>query len=219
MTTYAAERRATRVDRFTGSERAIHWIVALAFFSMLGSGLTMGHRGSFHNLMYGWHLGSAGVLVLGIVLVVLGGNRRVLSRTGRQLRSLNRLDREWLRSVPGALLQHRPQPPAGRFNAGQKVNFLVISFLLTALFASGVGLVLTGHAPHQLFKAAHVAAAYLAVVLVVGHLYMALLNPGTRPALGGMISGKVDRDWLHRHHPRLGDEMPPAPASHWSESD
>lgn len=44
MTTTTAGHSQACVVRFTPSERAIHWIVALAFFSMLGSGLVMGTR-------------------------------------------------------------------------------------------------------------------------------------------------------------------------------
>jgi cytochrome b subunit of formate dehydrogenase len=37
-------------------------------------------------------------------------------------------------------------------------------------------------------------------VLVAGHLYMAIVNPGTRPALRGMLTGRVDRNWARAHH-------------------
>jgi formate dehydrogenase subunit gamma len=195
-----------RVLRFTRSERAIHWIVAIAFFSMLSSGLAMGHRGAFHDVMYAWHLTSAAILLLGIAAVAVIGDRRALVRTGRQLRTMDGLDRAWLASVPGAVLTGRAQPPAGRFNAGQKVNFTLVSLLLAALFVSGVGLVLASSPPSPIFKAAHVVAAYLSVILVVGHLYMALINPGTRPALSGIITGTVDHAWLREHHARATNE-------------
>jgi formate dehydrogenase subunit gamma len=195
------DQRSARVLRFTASERAIHWIVAIAFFSMLGSGLLMGHRGSFHNLMYAWHLASAGILVVGVAAVALRGDRRALGRTRRELTKIDALDRAWLANVPAAVLGQRPQPPAGRFNAGQKVNFILIGCLLTSLVVSGTGLVIAGSPPNATFKVAHVAAAYLSVILALGHLYMALINPGTRPALSGMISGTVDLAWLRKHHP------------------
>ena len=192
MTTTTAGHSQARVVRFTASERAIHWIVALAFFSMRASGLLMGHQGSFHNVMYALHLSSAGVLLVGVAAGALGGNRRALVSTARQLRTIEPLDRAWLAGVPAAVLRRKPQPPAGRFNAGQKVNFIMVSLLLSALLISGVGLLVAGSPPNAIFKAAHVVAAYLSAILVAGHLYMALINPGTRPALSGMISGKVD---------------------------
>lgn len=36
-----------RVRRFTRSERAVHWLTTLAFFSLLVSGLIVGRRGVF----------------------------------------------------------------------------------------------------------------------------------------------------------------------------
>jgi cytochrome b subunit of formate dehydrogenase len=50
-----------------------------------------------------------------------------------------------------------------------------------------------------------VASAYLLAVLVVGHLYMALINPSTRPALSGIVSGTVEGSWSRTHHPRGAD--------------
>lgn len=46
----------------------------------------------------------------------------------------------------------------------------------------------------------HKVATITLCVLVGGHLYMALVNRGTRPALRGMLTGKVDRDWAQAHH-------------------
>jgi len=192
-----------RVLRFTRSERAFHWLVATAFFGMLASGVAMGKAGSFHNMMYAGHLASAGALVVGIAAIVLLGNRRSLTRSTRELSTIDALDREWLARAPAAVVKHSPQPPAGRFNAGQKLNFILVSLLLASLLVSGVGLLVTGsHPAIPALKAAHVVGAYTAALLVAGHLYMALINPSTRPALRGMISGWVDADWVRKHHTR-----------------
>jgi formate dehydrogenase gamma subunit len=199
-------RTPARVLRFTPSERAFHWLVAVAFFVLLLSGLLMGTRGSLHNLLYTVHLASAGVLLGGLALIVLRGNRRALSQTRRDLSTFDALDRQWLARVPAAVFRHSPETAAGRFNAGQKVNFILVIGLFAALFVSGIGLIITGSHPiNPVFKAAHVVAAYTALVLVVGHLYMALVNPSTRPALRGMISGKVDAAWARKYHTRPRD--------------
>jgi formate dehydrogenase gamma subunit len=196
-------RKPARVLRFTRSERAFHWLVAVAFFVLLLSGLLMGKPGSLHNVLYTMHLASGGVLVGGLALILLWGNRRALSQTRRDLSTLDALDRQWLARVPAAVFKHSPETSAGRFNAGQKLNFMLVTVLFAALFASGIGLIITGsHPVNPVFKAAHVVAAYTALVLVAGHLYMALINPSTRPALRGMISGKVDAAWVRKYHTR-----------------
>jgi formate dehydrogenase gamma subunit len=199
-------RKPALVLRFTPSERAFHWVVAVAFFVLLFSGLLMGSHGLLRNVLYTVHLASAGVLVGGLALIVVWGNRRALSRTRRELSTLDALDRQWLARVPAAVFKHAPETAAGRFNAGQKINFILVAVLLAALYVSGIGLIITGsHPVNPVFKAAHVVAAYTALVLVAGHLYMALINPSTRPALRGMISGKVDAAWARKYHTRPGD--------------
>lgn len=191
-----------RILRFTLSERAVHWIVAIAFFSMLVSGIAMGRPRTFQNFTYTWHIISAGLLVIGLAAVIFRGDRRALRATSRELRRIDALDRRWLASVPRATLGRASLPSAGRFNGGQKINFLLVSSLLAALLVSGLGLIATGQPASPVLKAAHVAAAYLAAILVVGHLYMALINPSTRPALRGIITGHVDASWLLKHHSR-----------------
>jgi formate dehydrogenase subunit gamma len=194
-----------RVVRFTASERAFHWLVAVAFFVLLVTGLLMGKPASFHNPMYTMHVASGVVIVVGLAVIVLGGDRRALAQTRRELTTLDALDRRWLARIPAAVFRHSPEAPAGRFNAGQKLNFILITLLLAALFVSGIGLVITGSQPvNPVFKTAHVVAAYAALLLVAGHLYMALINPSTRPALRGMVSGKVDAGWVRKYHTRAG---------------
>jgi formate dehydrogenase subunit gamma len=190
-----------RVRRFTVSERAVHWLTTLAFFSLLGSGLFVGRRGTFHNVMYAWHLASAGVLVVGVGLIVVAGNRRALGRTARQLRSLDAEDRKWLAAVPARLLARAPEPPAGRFNAGQKVNFALVCILFAALYVSGVDTIISG-THHNLIFGGHKVATIAVSVVVAGHLYMAVVNPPTRHALRGMLTGDVDREWARKHYPR-----------------
>jgi formate dehydrogenase subunit gamma len=189
-----------RVQRFTVSERGVHWLTAFVFFSLLVSGLVVGRRGAFHNVMYAWHLASAGALVGGVALIVLVGNRRALGRTTRELRTFDPEDREWLATVPSRLLAGAPQPPAGRFNAGQKVNFALVCMLLAVLYITGGDTIIAG-THHNLIFGAHKLATIGACVLVAGHLYMALVNPTTRHAMRGMLTGKVDREWAHKHYP------------------
>jgi cytochrome b subunit of formate dehydrogenase len=41
---------------------------------------------------------------------------------------------------------------------------------------------------------------YLSVVIVTGHLYLALIKRSTRHALRGMVLGTVREDWACAHH-------------------
>jgi len=201
VSTHEAGRVPRRVRRFTTSERAVHWLTALAFFSLLITGLVVGRRGTFHDVMYAWHLASAGALLCGVALIVAAGNRRALGQAARDLGSLDAEDREWLRAIPPRLLAGAPEPPAGRFNAGQKLNFVLVCALLCILLLTGVDTIVAG-THHNLIFGGHKVATIALCVLVAGHLYMALLNRATRPALRGMMTGEVDRDWAREHYPR-----------------
>jgi hypothetical protein len=106
-----------------------------------------------------------------------------------------------------AVFKRSPETAAGRFNAGQKLNFMLVTVLFAALFVTGIGLTVTGsHPVNPVFKAAHIVAECTALVLVAGHLYMALINPSTRPALRGRdhrrreIHDRRDRPSPRRRH-------------------
>ena len=190
-----------RVKRFTVSERAVHWLTAFAFFSLLISGLVVGRRGTFHDVMYAWHLASAGMLLGGVALIVVAGNRRALRGTAHELSSLDVEDREWLGAIGARLLSGAPEPPAGRFNAGQKINFVLVCILLAVLYVTGVDTILAG-THHNLIFGGHKLATIALCVLVAGPLYMALVNRATRHALRGVLTGEVDREWARKHYPR-----------------
>jgi formate dehydrogenase subunit gamma len=200
---------AGRVLRFTRSERAVHSLIAVAFFSLLISGLVVGRRGKFHNVMYAWHLVSAGALVAGVALVFVAGNRRALKGSARDLLQLGAEDRRWLARAPSRTLAQAPMPATGRFNAGQKLNFVSVCVLLAALYVSGVDTIVEG-TQHNLIFAVHKVATIAASILVAGHIYMAIVKRDTRAALRGMLTGEVDREWASEHYPGWTSAQPRA---------
>jgi formate dehydrogenase subunit gamma len=134
-------------------------------------------------------------------MVVLLGNRRALGRSSRQLLTLEEHDARWLAQAPAQLVAGATEPAAGRFNAGQKLNFACVCVLLAALYVSGIDTIVEG-THHNLVFAARKIATIAACVLVVGHVYMAIINRGSRGGLAGMLSGDVDRSWAYAHYPR-----------------
>jgi formate dehydrogenase subunit gamma len=187
------------VRRFSRTERALHWIHASAFLVLLGTGLVLyvprlSALVSRRPLVKDLHLYTAVGWIAALALVVAIGDRRGLAKTLRELDLFDEDDRLWLRRVP------RPQ---GRFNAGQKLNAA-----LTAAFAllfSVSGLLLWYGERDTRFRFAstillHDGLMYVALVLLVGHLYLAVIHPSTRHALRGMTLGSVRRDWAYQHH-------------------
>jgi formate dehydrogenase subunit gamma len=200
----ASERAYVR--RFSRTERTLHWVHASAFFVLLASGLVLlvprlselvGRRPFVKDV----HFDTGLAWMLALALIVILGDRRGLRRTLRDLDGFDRDDRLWLRRSP------RPQ---GRFNAGQKLNAALTAALSVLFIVSG--LLLWYGERNNSFRFAstillHDGVMYVSLVLLVGHLYLALIYPSTRHALRGMTTGSVRRDWAEQHHKKWVDEQ------------
>lgn len=201
----SAARPARLIPRFGRSERIAHWLLAASFACMLATGVFMGGIGPLghHDLLIA-HVGAAVVLVVGLGLLVgLRRSRAPLARTVRDLQPIDARDRRWLRRAPVAYLTGGDLPPAGRFNAGQKVNARLVLLVLVVLFVSGLGELGRYVAllqPVRVLGGPHGLAAGLASALVAVHVYLAILHPATRPAFRGITRGSVEREWAEHHH-------------------
>jgi len=190
------------VRRFSRTERALHWANALGFFVLLGSGLILylpslavlvGRRPVVKDVHFWSGIGWVSLLAL----IALAGDRRGLVRTARELDGFDRDDARWL-------LGRRPAPQ-GRFNAGQKLNTALTAAFTLLFFVSGMLLWLGERDTRFRFASTvvlHDGLMYVSVVLLVGHLYLAVIHPATRHALRGITVGTVSEDWANRHHPK-----------------
>jgi formate dehydrogenase subunit gamma len=121
------------IERFGRTERALHWVHATGFFAMLATGLVLylpalSELVARRNLVKNVHIFAALAWAIAIVLVVVLGDRRRLAADWREIETLDRDDRRWLRG--GAAAQ-------GRFNAGQKVNAIVTAAFAVLFAISG----------------------------------------------------------------------------------
>jgi cytochrome b subunit of formate dehydrogenase len=89
-------------------------------------------------------------------------------------------------------------PDQGKFNAGEKLNFMFLTASYPLYIVTGVLIWLPGVAFASWIM--HLSLAALATPLIFGHVFMALVNPDTRIGLQGMISGYVDRHWAQHHY-------------------
>ena len=177
----------------------LHWVHASAFLVMLGSGLVLylprlsewvGNR----PVVKAVHVDTAIVWALALALVVVVGDRHGLRRTLRQLDRFDADDRLWLRRVPA---------PQGRFNAGQKVNAALTAAFAVLFGISGFLLWLGERDVRFRFGSTiilHDGLMWISLVLLVGHLHLAVLRPATRHSLRGMTRGSVKASWAARHH-------------------
>jgi formate dehydrogenase subunit gamma len=187
------------VKRFSRTERAVHWIHASAFFVLLGTGLVLyvprlSTLVARRPLVKDIHVYTAVAWIALLAIVVVVGDRRGLRRTLRELDQFDDDDRLWLR------LKRRPQ---GRFNAGQKVHAALVAGF-ASLFAVSGFLLWLGERDTRFRWAStillHDGLMYASLLLLMGHLFLALIYPATRHALRGITVGSVRRDWALEHH-------------------
>lgn len=197
------------VVRFTRTERAYHWAQAIPYLVLLASGalqLLARRFGivwlSLDSLVL-CHKIAGVALPAGMFLVFLGGDRRILLHNARLAFSWSLADLRWLALVPVHRLLDLELPLAGKFNAGQKLNLLAQMLLIPLFAASGAWMWFAGEALLPWYV--HVAAFALATPLILGHLFLALVNPGTRKGLSGVFSGRVDATWARHHYPQEYD--------------
>lgn len=186
------------MHRFGGTERALHWVHAAGFAGMLGSGLLLLLPGLAASVdrpaAKAVHLAVAGAWLTALAAVALGGDRAAVRRTRRELEALSDDDLRWLGG-------HRV--PQGRFNAGQKLHAAVQAALAALFVLSGVLLWLGERSTAFRLPgtvALHDGAMAVALVLLAGHLWLALVWPATRPALRGIVRGQVPAAWARAHH-------------------
>jgi formate dehydrogenase subunit gamma len=199
---------AAYVRRFGPEERSLHWLLAVTFLTMLATGLILylpafAQLAANRRLWKSIHLGAAIAFWAGLVVLLLTDLSGSLRRTAGEF---DRFDDDDVRWLGWAVTRRGPEPPAGRFNAGQKLNAALVAGLMVVFTVSGVLIYLqeTDAAVRGRTSAilVHDIATWIAVPLIAGHLYLALVNPSTRPSLRGMVLGTVRRDWARRHHPK-----------------
>ena len=197
-------RSGRTIVRFNAAERVVHWMTASCFIILALSGLniTFG-RPLLLPLMSpeaftAWsewakyaHNYLSFPFTLGVVLIFLmwlGGNIP------------NRVDIEWLRRG-GGIVGH-DQPPAERFNAGQKLIYWSVVLGGGAMAVSGYALIFpfygTTIEAMQNAEIVHGVVAMLFIAAMLGHIYIGTI--GMEGAFEAMGRGPVDLNWAREHH-------------------
>ena len=199
------------VRRFSPAERSLHWLLAVSFLAMLATGMilylpSLAELAADRRLWKSIHLGAALAFWAGLLLIWASAPGE-LGTAARELERFDDDDRRWL---AWSVKRGGPEPPQGRFNAGQKLNTALVAGLMVVFTISGVLMYLQEADARFRGSSAilvHDVAMVIAVPLVLGHLYLALLNPSTRHSLRGMARGSVRRDWARRHHSKWEREL------------
>jgi len=199
-----AGRSGRVIQRFNVFERFVHWMAASTFvvLAITGLNITFGR-----SLLLPWmspeaftswtelgkyahnYLGFA--FTTGIVLMFLMWVARNLP---------TRVDIEWIKRGGGML--GGGEPPAYKFNAGEKLIFWLVVFGGGSAAASGFILLFpfygTGIASMELAQVAHSVVGVLFIAAMFVHIYMGTI--GMEGAFEAMATGDVDVNWAKEHH-------------------
>lgn len=193
------------VRRFGRTEIVYHWAQAVPYLFLAGTGSALlAHHfrplgPEARETLRLVHLVTAALQVALPLLVALAGDTRALLANAREAWVWRRDDLVWLwRMHLKPFFPELELPPVGKFNAGQKVNFMLVMVAIPTFAASGLVMWLV---PGVLLAwYVHLATFAVSMPMLGVHLFMATLNPSTRHAMRAMVVGTVSREWAAHHH-------------------
>jgi len=194
-----------RILRYQFHERLTHWVAAFSFIYLMLTGLAFWSPwlfwlaivlggGQTSRTLHPW----AGLIFAGAVLYmyVMWAAQMHTTET----------DKAWWKSIGHYIRNEDDQmPPAGRYNAGQKLLFWGFFVCGLLLLLSGAILWVPEWIPwnlrflRYLAVLVHASSALLGIGLFMIHVYMGVF--AERGALDSVIHGDVTEDFVRRFHP------------------
>lgn len=182
------------VHRFGITERFAHWWTVAMVGIAIVSGLALGdERGS--GPMFTVHVGAIVLLAVGLTGALVLGDHRAVLDAGRRLFTFERGDLAWFTEHGRHPFGHAHPDPSGMFNPAQKVVAWGVATSLSGVILTGILAWMSNPG-----GGLHGALVVVTGVLLGAHIFMAVINPVTRPALNGMVFGRVRRSWAAHHH-------------------
>jgi formate dehydrogenase subunit gamma len=190
--------------RYDDGERINHWVIALLFLLAGFSGLAIFHPSMyfFTNLFGGGPWTRILHPFIGVAMVIAFA--LMFAKVWRD-NVMNGGDREWIEHAGEMLRGDKSNmPPAGKYNAGQKLVFWASAVCLLILVLTGIVFWrpwFAGYFPIGLIRAAtllHSIAAIVLILSIIVHIYAAIWVKGTVRA---MTRGTVSEAWARQNHP------------------
>lgn len=212
--TMPAKYAPAEILRFEACERQLHWSIAVPFAICYLTALVLvavynPAPTRPYRVVFAWVHRLSGLCLTLLPPLVLFIHRREFRKHLGNIRdalSWGLDELKWLLLMGPSMLSRRVQlPHQGKFNAAEKINFIVVMSTYPLYIATG--LTIWFLRPAYVSWMIHLAMALAATPLVVGHVFMATVNPDTRAGLSGMISGWVNREWARHHYRRWYDEQ------------
>ncbi len=191
-------------------ERLCHWAIVACFFLAATSGL------SWFFPTYSWLSSFLGTPQMARLLHPFLGIAVFVGLCYMLVRFVKynlpaKTDAIWFRNVKGVILNNHEQPlKIGKYNAGQKVLFWLIMLSILVLMISGLIMWRAHFSEYfsipviRLAILAHSVAGIGLILLILGHIYLAIW---VRGSITGMLTGYVSKTWARQHHDRWAEEL------------
>lgn len=199
----AGPREPIQVNRYTTGARINHWITAASLVLLAITGLSLFHP----SLYFLTGLFGGGSVVRAIhpwIGVVLFFSFFGLFLRFWKANLWEHVDNVWLARTKEVLTGHEERlPEVGKYNAGQKLVFWMMSILIIVLITSGIVIWDQYFAQYSTIDQkrvavlAHAIAAVVAICVWIVHVYAAIWVRGT---ISAMTRGQVTGGWAWRHH-------------------
>jgi formate dehydrogenase subunit gamma len=199
--------------RFRTSERQLHWAIAAPFMVCYATALVLvavynPDPTRPYRALFSWTHRLSGACLFLLPLWTVLRHRHDFDLYFHNIRTAWKWrleDVKWLLLMGLSTFNKRVElPHQGKFNAGEKLNFMFLTASYPLYIITGVLIWLPGVAFASWIL--HLSLAAMATPLILGHVFMATLNPDTRVGLSGMVTGYVDRHWAQHHYRHWYDE-------------
>ena len=196
-----------QILRFREGERLLHWAIAMPFLLCWITALTLvvvynpDPSRPFRDPL-SWIHRISGTMLITLPLLALIRGRKDLHLHLYNIKTAWRWylrDLKWLLlMLPATLIKRINLPEQDKFNAAEKINFILVMVAIPILAVTG--LIMWMEDIPWISWLIHVSVAVVFTPVTLGHMYMAMINPETKKGITGMLSGYVDRDWAKHHY-------------------
>ena len=198
------------VDRYTKAARINHWITAASLVLLALSGLALFHPSLFFLTALFGGGESTRALHPWIGVVLFFSFLGLFVRFWRA-NLWRHEDGVWVSRPRDVLSGHEERlPEVGKYNAGQKLVFWLMSILIVTLICSGFAIwdqyfsEYTSVDQKRVAVLVHSLAAIVIICVWIVHVYAAIWVRGT---IRAMTRGSVTGGWAWRHHRKWLKEL------------
>jgi formate dehydrogenase subunit gamma len=207
-----------RIRKFSRTQILFHWTYGVSWILLVLTGIVFLWRPDPSSTAVGlgpridgtigqWARTIHRVAAIGLIispLIWLLGDRKSLGDF-KELLVMSKDDWRYLAAAPLHYTVGKPAlPPQGKYNGGHKMNFWVVIVTFVGFVISGLVMWLAiGAVSTEIFKwmlLIHSLCFWVGMLMGVVHIYLTMIHPFTRQALGSMVDGYVGMGYAKAEH-------------------